>query len=316
MVFYDRDERNLKYAVRDTNGVWSTVQIVDDGDYCGYTPSLAIDKNGRPGVAYQDAYNGDLKYAFLSPITNAWDVQSVDVPGSTGGYPSLVFSRNNTPIIAYYNKTKGDLRMALADTAGWVINTIDSTGDVGRFPSIQLDPNRPTASKFAISYEDTTNFDFKYAIQYQTGWRYETIDASTKIAGGYISMQFYDSGAGTDSRYKPVVTYYDAGAGQLRYAYDATDDKNDPWAIKVIAAKKRQGLYSKLHIDGNKPRVFFFDGTNNQAFFLSSTKVAGGSWSIAALADGGRDVHYAFRNGVYYYTSLDETTGKLSVLKV
>ncbi len=312
MVFYDRDDRNLKYAVRDTNGIWSTVQTIDDGDYCGYNPSLAIDANGRPCVAYQDAYNGDLKYASLSTITNAWKVETVDVPGSTGGYPSLVMSRNNTPVIAYYNKTKGDLRMALPQSAGWQITTIDSVGDVGRFPSIQLDPNRPDASKFAVAYEDTTNGDFKWGIQYKTGWRYETIDSTTTIGGGYISMQFYDSGASSD-RYKSVATYYDAGKGQLRYAYDIGGIEKTTWTSMVIASKKRQGLYSKLYIEANKPRVFFFDGTNNKAMFLSSTKIIGGSWSIAVLGNGGREIHYAYRNGVYQYSNLDEGTGYLTV---
>ncbi len=315
MTFFDRDERNLKYAVRDTNGVWSTVQIVDDDYYVGYNPDIEINANGRPGIAYQDANNGDLRYAYLSPITNAWEVDVVDVPGSTGGYPSLVFSRNNTPVIAYFNKTKGDLRLALADTNGWVIQTIDSAGDVGRFPSIKLDPNRPTASKFAIAYENTTTMDVKWAIQYQTGWRYETVDNTMTIAGGYISLDWYDSGASSD-RYLGVATYYDAGKGQLRYAYDTGGIDRVNWSNMLIASKKRQGLYSKLHIENNKPRVFFFDGTNNKGFFLYSNKIAGGSWSLVDLGQGGREIHYAYRNGGYFYTSLDEATGYLTVKQV
>ncbi len=313
-VFYDRDDHSLKYAVRDTNGVWSTVETIDNsGDFMGYNPSIAIDKYNRPGVAYQDANNGDLRYAYLSPITNAWDVQVVDVKGSTGGYPNLVFSRNNTPAIAYYNKTNGDLRLALADTAGWLIQTIDSKGDVGRFASIQLDPNRPTASKFAIAYEDTTSADVKWGIQYQTGWRFETVDKTMTTAGGYISMKFYDSGVVGDSRYRSVATYYDAGKGQLRYAYDTGGVEAVLWSSSVIASKKRQGLYSKLDVTGNKPRVFFFDGTNNNAMYLSATKVIGGAWTLSVLGSGGREIHYATLGGAYTYTSLDEATGFLTV---
>jgi hypothetical protein len=314
-AFWDRDDKNLKYAVRDTNGVWSTVQIVDDDYFVGYNPDLEIDANGRPGIAYQDAWNGDLRYAHLSPITNAWDVDVVDVPGSTGGYPSLVFSRNNTPAIAYYNKTKGDLRLALAQSGGWDIQTIDSTGDVGRFPSITLDPNRPDASKFAIAYENTTTMDVKWGIQYKTGWRYETVDQSMNISGGYISLNWYDSGTSSD-RYKGVATYYDAGRGQLRYAYDTGGIEKTLWSSLVIASKKRQGLYSKIHIENNKPRVFFFDGTNNRGYFLHSNKIAGGAWSLVDLGPGGREIHYAYRNGTYQYTSLDEGTGYLTVKQV
>jgi hypothetical protein len=312
MVYYDRDDTHLKYAVRDVNGVWSTVETIDSDPLVGYNPSLAIDKNGRPGVAYQDAANGDLRYAHLSPLSNAWDVQTVDVKGSTGAYPNLIFNRNNSPSIVYYNKTNGDLRLAQADTNGWLIQTIDSKGDVGRFPSIQLDPNRPTASKFAVAYENTSTGDFKYAIQSGSGYRYATVDGSTPIAGGYISMKFFDSGTDAGGgRYKPALSYYDAGHGRLKYAYANNDGG---FVTSVIASRKRQGLYSKLSIEGNRPTVFFFDGTNNRAFKLTGTKAAGARWTLADLGPGGREIHFAYRNGTYVFSTLDEATGKLSVL--
>lgn len=313
MVFFDRDQRNLKYAVRDLNGVWGTVQIIDGDYYAGYTPSLAIDAKGRPGVAYQEAYNGDLRYAYLSPITNAWEVQVIDVKGSTGLYPDLVFSRNNTPAIAYYNKSNGDLRLALPQSTGWQIQTIDSKGDVGRFPSLSLDPNRPTASKYAIAYEDTINNDVKWTIQYQTGWRTEYIDKTSANIGGYISLDWYDSGKSGDSRYLGVATFFDATRSQLKYAYDRGGREEDVWTSSIIGASRGQGLYSKLFIENNKPRVFFFDGTKNRAYFLASTRIAGAPWTLKDLGAGGRDIHFAYRGGKYFYTGMDETTGFLTV---
>jgi hypothetical protein len=309
MVYFDRDDLNLKYAVREKSGAWSTVQTIDADAYAGYTPSLAIDEDNRPGVAYQDAANGDLRYAYLSPITNAWSVQKVDVKGSTGAYPSLVFNRNNSPSIAYYNKSKGDLRLAQADTSAWRIETLDSKGDVGRFPSLQLDPNRASSSKFAVAYEDTTHGSFKYAVQSRDGYERHTVDDTTTIGGGYISMKFYDSGSGS-RRYKPALSYYDAGNGQLKYAYDKDDGD---FVTSVVADGRRQGLYSKLAIEGNTPRIFFYDGGRNRAVLVSGTKISGGKWSGTDLGAGGRDIHFAARKGGYVYTSLDERTGTLAV---
>ncbi|MGN6724526.1 MAG: heparinase II/III family protein [Tepidisphaeraceae bacterium] len=303
-VFYDRDANNLKYAVRGTNGVWSAISTIDPGAYCGYNPSLVIDANDRPAVAYQDAMNGDLKYAYLSPITNAWQVETADVKGSTGGYPSLVMTRHNTAAIAYYNKTNGDLRLATQGSSGWIISTIDSKGDVGRFPSLQLDPNRPTASKFAIAYEDTTHGSFKYALQSNSSYVYQSIDNTTTIGGGYISMKFYKSG----SVYNPAVSYYDAGKGQLRYAYS----NGKTWTHAIVASRKRQGLYSKLDIDGSTPRIFFFDGTNNAEYLLTGSNIVGSKWTLGLLGDGGREVHYAKYNGRFAFTSLDESLGLLN----
>ena len=112
MVFNDRNEKNLKYAVRETNGDWGIVQTIDDGFEAGGYPSLALDSNGNPRVAYFDGNGGDLKYA--SFISGAWQVEKVDTAGSVGLYPSLVMSRNDGAMIGYYKRTTGDLRLARA----------------------------------------------------------------------------------------------------------------------------------------------------------------------------------------------------------
>jgi hypothetical protein len=316
LVYYDRDAQNLKYAVRDTNGVWSTIQTIDsDGTKLGINLSLALDSKGRPGVAYQDGQNGDLRYAYFSPASNAWEVQKVDVKGSTGGYPDLAFTRKNGAAIAYYNKTNGDLRLATSQVDGWAIETIDRKGDVGRFASLVLDPNRPTSSKFAIAYEDTTKADVKWALQYKSGWRYETIDNTLGIAGGYISMGFYDSGATTD-RYKAAASYYDATRGQLRYAYDTGGIESQLWTSQAIATRKRQGLYSQLDLTGNKPRVFFYDGTNKRALMLRGSKIGGGKWTLTDLGPGGREIKFARYNGTYTFTNLNESVGQLIVKNI
>ncbi|MGC4032934.1 MAG: hypothetical protein QM754_14595 [Tepidisphaeraceae bacterium] len=305
MVFYDRDTNTLKYAVRNAKGVWGNIQTIDGQQFVGYNPSLVIDSDNYAHVAYQDAANGDLRYAYMDSTTNAWVVQTVDVKGSTGAYPSLILSRKGGAIIAYYNKTNGDLRVASSDTNGWNISTVDSTGDVGRFVSVQLDPNRPDASKIAMVYENTTTGGYEYAIQSGSGYKYEDVDTTTKNAGGYISMKFYDAG----DVFEPVTTYYDADNGQLKYAVRS----GGVWSNTVIASRKRQGLYSKLAIVGNKPRVFFFDGTNNAAMFLSSNKVKNGTWTLSTLTTGGREIHYAQYGDRFAYTTLNEATGYLTV---
>lgn len=313
-VFQNRDTNTLRYAVRDTNGVWSTVQTIDAGAFAGLYPSLDIDSTGRPGVAYFDGSNGDLKYAYLSNDYNAWQVQTLDSAGSTGLYPSLKFSRNNGAVIAYYNRTKGDLRLATAQTGGFAITTLDSAGDVGRFASLQLDPNRPDASKYALVYEDTSHAAYKYAIQYQTGWRYETVDATMTIAGGYTSLAFYDSGT-TSDRYKPAATYYDATNTALKFAYKTGGIEQSTWSNTTVADKKVQGLYTQLAFDGAKPRIFYFDRTNNQGVLASSTGI-GKAWAFGSLGIGGREIHVTTYNGTYSYSSLDETTGLMKVFNL
>src|SRR5439155_9202219 len=80
MVWQDTNTKYLKYYVRDSNGIWSIVQTIDNGQYTGGYPSLAMTSTGSPGVAYFDGNGGDLKYAQL--VNGAWQVQTVDSAGS------------------------------------------------------------------------------------------------------------------------------------------------------------------------------------------------------------------------------------------
>ncbi|MEO6435545.1 MAG: alginate lyase family protein, partial [Tepidisphaeraceae bacterium] len=111
LVFNDREEKNLKYAVRETSGLWSLLQTIDPGFEAGGYPSLAIDSDGTPFVAYFDGHGGDLKFA--RKVGGAWQVESVDTAGSVGLYPSLVLNPGGGAMIGYYKRTGGDLRLAV-----------------------------------------------------------------------------------------------------------------------------------------------------------------------------------------------------------
>jgi hypothetical protein len=320
-VYFDRDDRNLKYTVRETNGLWSIPEVIDDGLDCGLYPSLDIAPNGTPGVAYFDGQNGDLKFAELSRVFNSWQIQTVDSAGSVGLYPSLKYSRKSGAVIAYYNRTKGQLRLATVQTNGFDVQVLDgnntnATTDVGRFPSLQLDPNRPDSSKYAIAYEDTRNGTYKYTIQKGTGWATAVVDTDLKLAGGYSSLAFYDTnGSDPTVRYRPAVSYYDAGDTALKYSYF----DGSAWNPQTVASAKIQGLYTNLFFTGaagkQKPNIYFFDRTNNLAKRALGSSPTG-TWGFVTLAPGGRALATAASAFGTAYTSLDENAGTLKVLFV
>lgn len=316
LAFFDRDTRSLKYAVQETSGAWTIPQTIDDGTDCGLYPSIDIAPNGTVGIAYFDGLNGDLKYAELNAVHNAWRTQTVDSTGSVGLYPSLKFSRNSGAVIAYYNRSKGQLRLAITQSSGFEISILDGSAaktDVGRFPSLQLDPNRPTASKWAIVYEDTRNGKYKYTIQQGTGWNTTIIDSTLKLAGGYASLAFFDTGgADPATRYRPAASYYDAGETALRYSYF----NGTSWVPQIVAASKIQGLYTNLLFTGNpgsqKPNIFYYDRSNNLAKRAVGSSVGGG-WTYSNLATGGRAMQVARLGNTVAFSTLDETVGSLTV---
>lgn len=309
LVFNDRNEKNLKYAVREANGVWGIVQTIDDGFEAGGYPSLQVDNSNNPRVAYFDGSGGDLKYASFNG--GAWTVEKVDTAGSVGLYPSLVMSRKGGAMIAYYKRTTGDLRLAVHVPGGWQITTIDSAGDVGRCASASLDPNRPEASKIAIAYDDSTTHAKKYAIQSGFGYAITTVDNTTLNGGGYTSLAFepYQSG---DGRYHPTISYYDSYTTALKFARQ-NGDQSSAWTAQTLVEQGAQGMYTSMFYDGGmRPNIFFFKKSNNTAYRALRN---GSTWKFTYVGTGGREAQAA-RNasGELAVTNLDVDGLRVDVL--
>lgn len=315
VVFHDRLEKSLKYTVRDTNGKWSIVQTIDNAENSGGGHlSLALDSKGLPGVAYFDGSSGDLKYAKFRD--NAWVIEKVDTSGSVGLNPSLIFSRKDGPMISYYHKTKGDLRLAVSGGGGWIISTIDYTGNVGRWTKLMLDPNRPDSSKAVILYEDSTNGDYKVAIQGTFGDAESQSNAGYSLyridnlahGGGYTSLAFRDTHATTGNRYQPAAAYYDGATMSLRYAYK--DDAG--WHASNVVTGQRRGLYNNLFFDTQgKPNIFYWNRNLDSAW---RAKGGPGAWTFTSLGKSGRSMRVTQKStGAIAFSTQEDSQGYLRI---
>ncbi len=155
----------LKYAV--WNGSSWDVQALDNafsGHSPGWNPSLALDSNGSAHISYPDWTNDNLSY--LVWTGSLWHFQTVDSVGDVGYFPSLALDSSGYPHISYLGRDYSDgddlkeyLKYAVWNGSSWDIETVDSTGHVGRHTSLALD----SSGYFHISYYDATNKDLKYA---------------------------------------------------------------------------------------------------------------------------------------------------------
>ncbi len=272
-AWFDESTGTLKYAVRSAANVWGAVQTIDANPLTGQFVSLSLDPQGRPGVAYLDSYNADLKYAHWTG--SAWSVQLVDSNKITGYYPSLKYDAAGRPVISYYYKTGGDLRVAVGDTstgANWTITAIDTGNDVGRYSSLAL--NLATG-RWATAYEDTTTGHFKYAEQGKSAWALYMADSTTKYGGGFISLAF------SPITHRPAMSYYDAFNADLKYA----TFNGSTWSPRAVATKGSVGLYSNLLIDpGNGAADILYYSKTSDAVMHAGSNAAGSTWAFSTTA--------------------------------
>jgi len=134
---------------------WSFTDLDSLGTTWNAYPSVAVNNNGWPIIAYYDEGNGDLKVVACSNtscqpgigsstyvVGGSFTIQTVDSSGDVGMYTSIAVQSNNNPVIAYYDVTNGKLKVAECTNAtcsSSTIKTIGSADDAGLSIAIGTD---------------------------------------------------------------------------------------------------------------------------------------------------------------------------------
>lgn len=120
--------RGLRYFTKvGTTWITEVIDTLPAGE-TGFSPSLVLDRNNVPHVAYRDDQNGDLKYARKSG--SSWVIETVDATGNTGNYPEILIEGNGQPAIAFLEFASmgvpNRIRYAQRSSGGsWQIETVD-----------------------------------------------------------------------------------------------------------------------------------------------------------------------------------------------
>lgn len=126
------------------------------------------------------------------------------------GITSLVLDESGNPYIAYYDDLSDDLNLAKKTGGTWTVESIETTGNVGQYPSLALD----LLGNPVISYLDRNGFDLKYAAYDGMAWNIETVDATDNV-GHYTSLH-------VDSVGNIGISYLNATDRDLKFAFVPT----------------------------------------------------------------------------------------------
>jgi hypothetical protein len=205
-------------------GKWQC-DIIDSatGNGVGQYASLDLRYDDAIYLAYYDAVNGNLRYAWYGGIgvgcTNSeWVCSTVDSAGDVGISASISAPKSVTdvPRIAYYDKTNGKVKYAMVSGAcggAWCIDAVDTIGVISS-GHVGISMAMDQAGYPIIAYEDSTpdlapiklniarpapavneligncgDVPEGYLFQY---WKCNTID-SAGYGQGYVNVASYTS---------------------------------------------------------------------------------------------------------------------------
>lgn len=286
-----------------TDSSFVCVTIANSSDY-GTASSLAFDGHGAAWLAFTDEGNQQIMWgkrvgtggSGCAATMTTWSCGVLD-SGTNHDYSgnllspvSIQVDSGGYPWVTYYDigATYLDLRVAhyvgtggtgcAAGNTAWTCVTVDSTGDVGMYPSLQLDfENRPW-----VSYYDNTNKALKVAHYVGTGgtgcalttWTCTTVN-STNDSGSYSSMAMDSTGA-------PWIAFRMNTGTKLMVAHfvgsGGSGCSSNGWTCDSVDTNGNSGLYTAITFDGTgKAFVAYQDVTAKTQKIAKYVGTGGGS---------------------------------------
>ena len=286
---------------------WSSALVAEGQEY--YWLSLALDSYDNPAVVYLN--NSDLMlaspkhYPHTAQHNFEWEIDTVDTGLAEGCDPDVVLSwRVNGPMIAYHDPVSEDLMLATKTADVWSAEGVAETGDVGAFPSIDLD----TSSYPHIAYWDREEGYLTHAWFDGADWSDEQLDASA-LGQGEISLRSYNA--------RRFISYYHAETTSLKLA---TWDMGTGWTVETVdgAGAENVGYFNStdVYYQDSSPLIWYRSDT--QSVLRQASAIWDGAWDwtieeIDSAGDPGKWVEGAADAGVFAVSYLDAATDDLKV---
>ncbi|HET7250945.1 MAG TPA: hypothetical protein VFI79_13930 [Gemmatimonadales bacterium] len=286
--YYDHGNKRLKYGRR-IAGAW----FIDNVDTCSAVATLALDNQDAPHVAYLYRTNS-LHHAYKTGPTT-WATEQVDSNTTSAGiaFPCIAADNAGDPAVAYKDLTQNDLKYAHRSGAGWVVETVDTAGNVGSYPSLAFDGRGNPHIAYGLNAGPVGKL--RYAHKYNGNWITATVDSMNgALVGRYPSIAI-DPMGNPHIAYEGTPLAYDATTASLLYATLAGGDWSSELVEDVLAGTGSDIFPSLAFASDGKPHIAYYSNVLQHTYkdalgwhdeVVSTETYSGFVPSIAIDADG------------------------------
>ncbi|MDH3610833.1 MAG: hypothetical protein OEM79_03625 [Nitrosopumilus sp.] len=249
-----------------------------------------------------DILDGTITKEDLPKFLILETIETVDTTTDFNLYSSIALAKDDIPVVSYFDDVNEDLKFVRCGStdcsSGNSIQTIDSTGDVGRYTSIALaDDDIPV-----ISYQDENNNALKLVrcgnIHCSSGNLIQTVESG--VGGTFTSIAITLGDI-------PVISYYDWILDDLKVVKCGNTDCSSGNSIQTIDSTGDVGEHTSIALaTGEIPVISYHDNTNEDLKFVKcgNTDCSSGN-SVQTIDSTGN---------VGWYTSIALAAGDIPVI--
>lgn len=229
------------------------LETVDSDGKTGFSPSIALDDQNNPHIAYRIGVTGAdpdvVKYACWTGTE--WNIQTVD-PDRSAIDVSMVFDDQEYPCIAF--SSYNDLHYAHWTGTEWDVETIDIGCYGCTYVSLALDStgNPHMAYYFGVGVSSWT---LGYAYWSGSSWEVSTVD-SLGDTGGMLSLALDANDCGH-------ISYYNYDTDNLMYAHWT----GTVWNTENVSTSG--GCYTSIAVDSQNHPHISYRGIGNHLSYAS-----------------------------------------------
>ena len=152
---------------------------------------MVLDLKGRPHTVSIDpkqfGSSSGIEYAFY--YGDSWTVEEVgNGPIAYEFGTAIAPDISYNPQLAWYDDTAKELKYAVKSGDSWEISTVDSEGDVGRYPALVIDNNNNAYISYHEMMSNMSGY-IKVAKWGGEAWTTERIDKLDNLVVGFTGAR-------------------------------------------------------------------------------------------------------------------------------